>query len=145
MSELLDGYPVVVSSAVLWGEMDPHGHINNVWFFRYMENARIAYYEAIDKYAFEKNSGIGFMLAATECRFHMPLVYPDTAAVGARVTEIQEDRLVMAYLIVSRVHQRVAARGQATIVAFDHAKGRKAALPDTLRQRILALQEGSVN
>jgi acyl-CoA thioester hydrolase len=46
----------------------------------------------------------------------------------------------MAYRIVSEKHRRVAADGQATIVAFDHKQACKATFPDVLRERIQSLQ-----
>ena len=32
---------------VRWGDMDAMGHVNNTVYFRYLENARIAWMEAI--------------------------------------------------------------------------------------------------
>ncbi len=44
---LLPSYPVVVEWDVAWGDMDAYGHVNNVVYFRYFEQARIAYLERI--------------------------------------------------------------------------------------------------
>ena len=101
MEDLLKGFPVAVEQALSWGDMDMHGHINNIWFFRYIENARIAYYEAIGKYEHEKETGAGLVLASTSCKFKSPLAYPDTVATGARIEEILEDRAIMSYRVIS--------------------------------------------
>lgn len=50
MPNYLSNYPVTIEQPVAWGDLDLHGHVNNMWFFRYIENARIAYYEKIGKY-----------------------------------------------------------------------------------------------
>ena len=43
--------PVSVEQAVLGGELAPNGHVNNIWYFRYSENARVERYRQIGKSA----------------------------------------------------------------------------------------------
>jgi len=136
----LDGFPVRVDIPVAWGEMDAFGHVNNVAYFRYFESARIAYFEAIGYLDLMHATGVGPILAATECRFRLPLEYPDTVTVGARVTEIHEDEFLMRYVAVSRTHGRVAAEGCGRIVSYDYAQKRKAPLQATLRDRLRQLE-----
>ena len=33
--------------AIRWGDMDAMGHVNNTVYFRYMEQARISWFEAL--------------------------------------------------------------------------------------------------
>jgi acyl-CoA thioester hydrolase len=142
MPNLLSNYPVAIEQPVAWGDLDLHGHVNNMWFFRYIENARIAYYEKIGKYDYERETGISFVLAATECRFTNPLTYPATVLVGARVEEIKTDRMVMAYRLVNPAKDHISAEAWATLVCFDYHNHRKASFPKALQQRIEALQKG---
>ena len=78
-------YPVIVRQAVVWGDMDSYQHVNNVVYFRYFENARLEYFRRLDWFAFERETGIGPILAATQARFRRPLTYPDTISIAARV------------------------------------------------------------
>lgn len=144
MDDLLKEFPVAVEHALSWGDMDMHGHINNIWFFRYIENARIAYYEAIGKYEHEKNTGAGFVLASTTCTFKSPLAYPDVVATGARMEEILEDRAIMSYRVISTRHHRIAAEANATLVAFDHTENRKISFSEVLRRRIGEVERKSL-
>ena len=96
----LRGFPIVAIVNVAWGELDAFGHVNNTVYFRYFEDARIAYLDAIGFMGGPPND-IGPILHSTMCRFRRPLKYPDTLRVGARVTEVAEDRLTMEYRIVS--------------------------------------------
>jgi acyl-CoA thioester hydrolase len=137
---LLPEYPVLVTQQVLWGDMDAHGHVNNVVYYRYMEDARVAYYEAIDKYRFERDSGTLLVLAANACRYRRSLAYPDTVRIGARFAEIGDTRARMTYAIASTALGSVVAEGEATIACIERATGRKTAFPDELRRRIAALQ-----
>ena len=141
MHEILNDYPVIIEQPVAWGDLDLHGHVNNVWIFRYIENARIAYYERIEKYEYERQSGTSFVLASTECKFRRPLTYPATVSIGARVSEIQADRMLMDYLLVSGPDQLIAAEARATLVSFDYRTNQKSQFPDELKSRIENLQK----
>ena len=129
----LAGFPVVITVPVAWGEMDAFGHVNNIVYFRWFESARIAYLDAI---TFRGDGSVGPILASTQCRFRRPLAYPDVVHVGARTTDVADDRFTMEYRIVSDVAGGVAAEGGGVIVAYDYASAGKAALPAAVRARI---------
>src|SRR5256885_557267 len=40
-------FKVVIDQPVAWGDMDSFGHVNNVVYFRYFENARVEYFRRI--------------------------------------------------------------------------------------------------
>ena len=141
MSKFLSDFPVVIEQKVAWGDLDKHGHVNNVWFFRYIENARVAFYEKIKKYEYETTTGTSFVLAATECRFKHPITWPATIAVGIRVSEIQADRMIMNYRLVNLTEGCISAEATATLVSFDYQKKKKAPFPRELRRRIERLQK----
>lgn len=136
LDELLRPFPSVITQQVVWGDMDAFGHVNNVVYFRYFENGRIAYLTALGAPELLRGKGLGVVLGATDCRFRAPLTYPDTIAIGVSVTSIGSDRFVMRQAVISHKLGRVAAEGEALTVMFDFDSGRKAALPDALRQRI---------
>jgi acyl-CoA thioester hydrolase len=138
--ELLSGYPVVVRQAVVWGEMDSYCHVNNVVYFRYFENARMEYFRRLDWPAFEQETGIGPILAATQARFRRALTYPDTIAVTARLGTLGEDRFTLEHRIFSTQLGDVATEGQGTVVAYHYPRGTKVSLPEELRRRIANLE-----
>ncbi len=139
-STLLAGYPVIVELPVAWGDMDSYRHVNNTVYFRYFENARLEYFRRLDWFEFEKQTGIGPILAATQARFRKALTYPDTISVGCRIAKLEEDRFYMEYLLVSRRMNAVAADGGGTIVTFHYAQGKKVRIPEELRRRIAEIE-----
>jgi acyl-CoA thioester hydrolase len=139
-SAMLTGYPVVIELPVVWGEMDSYRHVNNVVYFRYLESARVEYTRRLRWFDFEKETGIGPILQATQCRFRKPLTYPDTVSVTARLASLGEDRFVLEHIIFSHALQAVAAEGQGTVVTFDYGEGRKVPIPAELRRRIAELE-----
>ncbi|OYT71096.1 MAG: thioesterase [Chloracidobacterium sp. CP2_5A] len=135
----LEGYPVTVIIPVAWGDMDAAQHVNNTVYFRYFESARIAYFERI-AFGLDFSRSVGPILAHTQCRFRLPVTYPDTVAVGTRVAGLGADRFVMRFTVISRRHGKVAAQGDGLIVSYDYGKQRKAPLPDDTRAAIIALE-----
>ena len=142
MEDKLSSYPVVIRQDVTWGDMDAHGHVNNVTYFRYMENARVEFYSRINKYEFERKTGITFVIAATSCKFISALTYPDKIAVGARVREIGAHHMIMEYLVLNDLQDSVAAIGEATIVALNITDNTKAPFPAQMKEYILGIQQG---
>jgi acyl-CoA thioester hydrolase len=140
VESLLAGFPVVIEQAVAWGEMDSYRHVNNVVYFRYFENARLEYFRRLDWFQFERDTGVGPILAATQARFRRPLTYPDTVSVATRIATLAEDRFTMEVVVVSHRLAAVAAEGQGTVVTFDYATGQKVPIPEELRCRITALE-----
>jgi acyl-CoA thioester hydrolase len=144
-SELLADFPVVVELPVVWGEMDSYRHVNNAVYFRYFEGARLEYFRRLDWFEYEKQTGVGPILAATTARFRRPLTYPDTIWVAARVPEVQGDRFTMEYRLVSRKLAAVAAEGTGTVVTYHYAQGTKVPVPEELRRRISELEATGSN
>lgn len=140
MEQLLKDFPVVIEIPVAWGEMDALGHVNNIVYFRYFESARIAYFEKIKYMEFMNQTGIGPILAATQCKFKIPLSYPDKVSIGARISRIEEDRFVMEYCVVSHSLQKMAAEGQGMVVSYNYRENKKTPIPPEIRQRILELE-----
>ena len=140
MDEILKGFPVIVAFPIAWGEMDSQKHVNNVVYFRYIENARIAYYDKIGAWQMMEKTGVGTVLARTECRYRIPLTYPDTVSVGAKVTKMEKDRFTMEYRVVSHRLGKLAAEGKGVLVTFDFQQNSKTAVPEELRKNIFALE-----
>lgn len=136
----LENFPVVVELPVVWGEMDAFGHVNNIVYFRYFESARILYLEKIGFMQVMEDTNVGPILASTSCKFMNPLVFPDTILVGAKVSEIKEDRFVMKYQIVSETLNTMVAKGEGLIVSYHYEKCQKIALPGEVLKGIEALE-----
>jgi acyl-CoA thioester hydrolase len=141
--DLIAGFPVVVELDVAWGDMDSYAHVNNVVYFRYFENARIALLGRVGWMRSMEETGLGPIAASTSARFRKPLSYPDHIWVGARVTDIQPDRITIEHRIVSARWDAVATEGQVVVVSFDYRRGQKAPIPEAIRAAIAGLGTAS--
>ncbi len=133
-------YPIHVEIPVAWGEMDAFQHVNNIVYFRYFETARIGCFEQVGYTQLASELGQGPILASTDCRFRIPLTYPDTVTSGTYIGEIGETDFVMHYAVLSHRHGQVAAVGSGRIVSFDYRAARKTPLPEGIREQLSKLQ-----
>lgn len=141
LRQLVAGYPILVTTMVAWGDMDANRHVNNVVYFRYIEHGRLHYFYELGFIAHQIETGVGPILAWTDCRFRRPLAYPDMVTIGTRIRDVQDDRFVMDALIVSHAQRQVVAEGQQRVVVYDYRKNEKAPLPDVIRRRIADFEQ----
>jgi len=143
VAQLLQGYPIVVTTIVAWGDMDANRHVNNTVYFRYMEHGRLWYFHELGFSKMQQETGIGPILAWTDCRFRLPLAYPDTVSIGVKIIEVGEDRFTMQAVVVSHKLKKIAAEGQQKLVSYDYRNNHKAPLPASIRRRIEEFEKGA--
>lgn len=141
MENLLKEYSVITEIPVAWGEMDALNHVNNAVYFRYFETARIAHFNKVELMEEMAITKIGPVLGETQCRYKIPVTYPDTLLIGSKVTDLQSDRFTMQYEIVSKKLGKITTVGSATIVMFDFNTNQKAELSERLTLAIKALDQ----
>lgn len=140
MSQLTQ-FPVIYEQKVAWGDMDAFGHVNNVMYYRYIESARIAYFDLLNVF----DQDVVTVVASSQCKYLKPVFYPDVLHIGARVEEIRNSAMRMHYVLYSTQQQTVVADGEAVIVFVDKLEMKKTLIPEQLRQAILALESSVQN
>ena len=76
MSATSDYSPVFeMSMPIRWGDMDAFGHVNNTVYFRYMEQARISWFEELG-IAGGNGEGQGPVIVTASMEFLKQLHYP---------------------------------------------------------------------
>lgn len=141
ITEICRAYPLLIETPIAWGDMDAFQHVNNCVYFKHFESARMAYFEKIGFFEIMEKTNIGPILASTQCKFKLPLTYPDHVTVGARVRTLEKDRFIMEYAVISHKHQKIAALGEGVLVAFDYKNNVKTLLPEDIRKRIIDLEK----
>src|SRR6185503_4517804 len=63
-----------------WGDMDAMGHVNNTVYFRYMEQARISWFDALVPNE-EAWKSTGIVIANASCNFKRAINYPGTVEI----------------------------------------------------------------
>ena len=125
---------------IRWGDMDAMGHVNNTMYFRYFEQARIAWLDADRLRA--RSAGEGPVIVNAHCTFLKQLKYPGEIEVSTLVGPpgrssfemTHEIRLVGADGRAGAVH----AEGGAKIVWVDSSAEKSVPLPDKVRALLSA-------
>jgi acyl-CoA thioester hydrolase len=136
----MEGFAVVVEIPVAWAEMDAFGVVNHAVIFRYFEDARIPYLEAIGFRTLERRP-VGPILSETRGRFRRPIRYPALLRSGARVVSLGDDRFEMEYRVEDAASGELLAEGSAMVVAFDYDLGGKAPVPPEVVSRIREIED----
>lgn len=141
MEQFKKSFPIIVDIPVAWGDMDAFRHVNNVMYFRYFESARVAYFDRLRIMDDIMKTGDGAILASTQCKYRIPLTYPDTLSVGAKVEEMSDDRFVMRHAAFSHMHNKIAAEGTAVLVSYSYRENKKIRTPEEMRRRISEIEK----
>ena len=128
--------PVLIEHIpIRWGDMDAMNHVNNTVYFRYMEQARIAWYEKVfGELSHARDEGM--VIVNTSCTFLKPLTYPGTVEIRMALGPAGRSSVESYYEL--RIGDVLYAEGAAKIVWIDIRRGKAIALP----QAIVAMCEG---
>ncbi len=133
---LFSEYPIVHEQNVAWGDMDAFGHVNNVMYYRYIESARINYFDALN--IFEQK--VLTVVASNQCKYLRPVFYPDQLKIAVRVDELRNSAMRMTYQLFSTAQNALVATAEAVIVCVDQENMQKATIPEDIREKILKME-----
>lgn len=133
----LNQYPIIHEQKVAWGDMDAFGHVNNVVYYRYIENARIGYFDELNIFEYD----VFNVVASNQCKYLKPVFYPDILRIATRVEEMRETAIRMHYVLYSETQQEIVATAEAVIVCVDKTAMKKALIPDQMRESIIGLEK----
>ncbi len=141
IKDQLAQFPCATQIEVKWGEMDAYQHVNNTVYFRWAETARIEYLRALQIDIAKPNEQQEVLVIGhQECKYLIPITFPDTIWVGTQMKEIQNDRLIMECQMFSEKYGRLAAISKHRIFILDKKTGGKMLISEEWRQRIEAIE-----
>jgi acyl-CoA thioester hydrolase len=121
---------------IRWGDMDAMNHVNNTAYFRYMEQARIEWFESLG-YDTGQHAKEGPVIVNASCTFLVPFVYPGDVEVRMYLGQPGRSSLPTHYEMRRADDDTLYAHGDAKIVWIDPASGRSIPLPDSMRELAL--------
>jgi acyl-CoA thioester hydrolase len=120
---------------IRWGDMDAMGHVNNTVYFRYMEQTRISWFDALVPEA-EAWKSTGIVIANASCNFKRALVYPGTVEVKLFVGASAGSSVPTYYELHLEGDRHLFADGAAVVVFVDIAKQKPMRIPEAIRVRL---------
>ena len=111
-----------------FSDEDSMGHINNVAFAAYVEQARVAF---IDAFLRNRGEGIDYILASVNIDYRREMHFPGTVDIGARLIRIGNKSITTGYGLF-KDGENVATAGSVNVF-FDTKNGKTIPIPDNLR------------
>jgi len=121
---------------VRWSDVDAYGHVNNVKYFEYLQESRVALLRDLPR---PDGEAMWVVVASTDVDYLAPVLFRlEPYAVRSRIARVGRSSVA----IVSEIcdspapDATVYARGEVVIVRFDRERGRALPLGDTHRAHL---------
>jgi acyl-CoA thioester hydrolase len=122
---------------VRFSDVDAYRHVNNVKYFEYYQEARIALVDVLGR--FEHDDQLSVVVAQTDVDYRTPmLLRVEPYVVDTWVTSVGTSSFVFGAEI--RYADTVISRGRMVLVSFDPSTNRAVPLSETHRARLLATE-----
>lgn len=128
---------------VQWGEMDALQHVNNSVYLRWVESARLIFFDTLAEGTIDQ-SPICPILAWQDIKYISPVVYPDQVKICFDIIALEEDRIQGEARIYSVTQNRLVAISKNTLMAYDTLQLKKAPMPAHWRKKIKAFYGESI-
>ncbi len=119
-----------------WSEMDLLGHVNNVQIMKYVQAARVNFWEMIGLYDIGEKSDIGVMVVSVSCQFKKPLFYPGEVRIKTSVSNIGTTSFRLVHYIYNDEDELCAEASDAEVL-YDFNKNEKVAINLVLKNELL--------
>jgi acyl-CoA thioester hydrolase len=120
---------------IRWGDMDAMGHVNNTVYFRYMEQARIRWF---DRLVPEEDAwrSTGIVIANASCNYRRAITYPGTVEVRLFVGAPGGASVPTTYELRVDDDPEPYADGAAVVVFIDMKTQKSRRIPEGIRARL---------
>lgn len=122
-----------------WSDMDYFKHINNVSYFRFIQAARVHFWDCIGLNEYHNRTNIGPILASCTCDFLKALQYPGTIIIRTNVEWLKNTSFCLEHIIMDE-NNNIAAKAKDIIVIYDFNNDTKYMIPDFIRESIEELE-----
>jgi len=115
---------------VRWGDMDAQRHVNNTVYFRYMEQARVSWFDTLGV----RNMPNGPTVVNASCTFLKQIVYPGDVEVRMFAGEMGRSSFQTYYELRPRHDpDTLYADGAAKVVWVNFEKRTSTPVPESIR------------
>lgn len=126
----------IFTETVRWGDCDMLGHVNNTVFLRYIESARIAYFQDVMNIELIINSVEGWVIADLNCSFRAQLKFPSEIEICTRISRIGNSSATIDAVIFHHGKPNPIFTSTATIVWCNYREGKSVRISDECRRTI---------
>ena len=127
---------------VRWNELDANGHVNNMYYQSYFDQARVEAFEQSGlSIASLRERGIGPVIYRAELNYRRELKHPDTITITTSVVEHGRSRGILAQRIESDRTGELVCDARFHGIFMDLEKGRPVPFPAELTNSAATLPD----
>lgn len=128
-------YPHTFALQTRWSDNDMFGHVNNVEYHRFFEQAVVSFLMKTCGLDLLTSPVIPFA-AENLCRFRRSLSWPEQVTVGLMVEHLGKSSLRLGLALFGEGQDEAAAEGYWVQVFVDRASQQPVTIPESLRQAL---------
>lgn len=126
--------------------VDRQNVVHNIWYFYYLEEARVEYLRAIglpiDDQTFITHHR--FYVVRNTCDYHAAALFDEEIIVKTRTAFVKNTSMGLEHVIVAKKDGRRIVTATHILVYIDLDTDRPDPIPDSLREKIRAYENGNV-
>jgi len=128
----------VFETRIRFIDTDASGRIHYSCMFRYFESAEIEFFRAMGFRTFRED--VSFPRVHVECDYRLALLYDDLIQIEVRLTKVGGSSVRLDFRTLKA--GQLAATGCVVIVCMDRNTQKAIAIPEQLREKLLAAMMG---
>jgi acyl-CoA thioester hydrolase len=122
---------------VRWTEMDANGHVSNMYYQSYFDQARMNAFAACGvDLAYLREHNVGPVIFHAELEYRKELFFPDTALIYTYGLKVERSRGRLRQVLVSERSGQVVCVGTFDGIFMDLVRKRPTFFPEALRQNL---------
>ncbi len=131
MSPAIFTYQIVVPP----GAIDQNGHVNNVVFVQWMQDAAVRHFNAAGGEEPMREAGGAWVVRSHKIEYFSPAHAGDQIEIRTWIASFERVRSVRRYEFERLSDAKILVRGETDWVFVDAQRGRPMPIPDVLRQK----------
>lgn len=127
---------------VRFGETDAFGHVNNVSYFRYFEQARLDYFEHLGfmNYFTDRECPSIIVTGDLHCHYLQPIYYGQVIAAHVRTAKIGRTSLDLQYALTDESGKTLFAACRGVMIHVDKHTEKSRPWPEEVKRRIIEFE-----
>ena len=115
-----------------WRDLDTYEHVNNISIMRYLQSARVQFWEKGGWVTSYNNFKIGHILVSTKCDFKKALFYPGTVMIKTHVAFVKNSSFGLHHQLFD-AQDNLCAESHDVAVCYDFNTEQSIRIPEELR------------
>jgi acyl-CoA thioester hydrolase len=134
-----DAYRHFTIITTRWADNDAYGHVNNTVYYEWFDTAVNRWLVGEGLLDIKRGDPIG-LVVQTGCSYFGPLAFPRDVDVGIAIERLGSSSVTYRIGVFASGEAEPAAQGHFTHVYVERTSRRPAALPESWRQKLAALE-----